>query len=121
MQERQYESVRRYFGEAELAAMHDELVQAVGLVKDLRAQKTDVVATMGAGIKTAEKAVWDVQEKLATGYEVIEAEVIAVMDTPSPGMKRIVRVDTNEALRDEPMTLREKQTSFGFQEPGGQQ
>jgi hypothetical protein len=114
---RTYEQVRRNFTERELAEMHEQLVVCVGNVKDLRAEKTQANSTINAAIKTAEKSVWDCQEKLALGYEVVDTEVIAAMDTPRPGMKRIVRVDTNETIREEPMTARERQGSFGFTEP----
>jgi hypothetical protein len=117
MSARQYESLRRYFDEAELAAMHEDLVQAVGEVKMLRDQKAAYNSTVGAAIKTAERTVWNTQEKLTVGYESVEVEIIAVMDTPRPGLKRIVRVDSNETVREEPMTPRERQQSFGFQEP----
>jgi hypothetical protein len=117
-EERTYESVKRYFTEAEIAEMHEALVVRVGEVKELRGEKKQVDSTLGASIKTAEKGVFDLQEKLATGYEVMDVEVIAIMDEPSPGQKKIIRTDNNEVLRTEPMTSREKQQSFGFEEPG---
>src|SRR5205809_2208389 len=40
MSERQYEPLRRYFGEEELAGLHEQLVVQVGEVRDLRGQKT---------------------------------------------------------------------------------
>ena len=118
MSDRQYESLRRYFEPKEIADMHEQLVQAVGEVKDLRTQKAQSTTTISAAIKTAETNVFSLQEKLVTGYETVDVEVIAVMDTPRPGMKKILRVDTNEVLREEPMSARERQQSFGFQEPG---
>ena len=114
---RQYESVRRYFSEVELTAMHEALVQSVGDVKNLRSEKTQANTVINANIKGTEKAVFDLQEKLANGYEVIDVEVIAIMDTPAPGQKQILRVDTNAVIRTEPMTVRQRQPSFGFQEP----
>jgi hypothetical protein len=117
MSDRQFETLRRYFDDNEVASLHDGLVLAVGEVKVLRDQKTAYNSTIGAAIKTAERNVWQLQEKLTTGYETVEVEVIAVLDTPIPGTKRLVRVDTNETIREEPMTLRERQQSFGFQEP----
>jgi len=119
MSERQYESIRRYFGDEELAVLHEQLVVQVGEVKDLRGQKTQANTIINAQIKTAEKSVWDTQEKLATGYESIDVEVVPVMDTPKPGQKTIIRCDTSEKLRVEPMTARERQMSLGF-EPGGE-
>lgn len=115
---RMYESVRHYFTDVEIADFHEALVVRVGEVKELRGEKKQVDSTLGAAIKTAEKSVFDLQEKLSTGYEIVEAEVIQIMDSPTPGMKKIVRVDNNEVIRVEPMTMREKQQSFGFEEPG---
>lgn len=115
--QRQYESVRREFTEKEMADMHEALVQRVGDVKDLRSEKTQANATINAAIKGSEKAVYDLQEKLALGYEMVEVEVLAVMDRPTVGTKTIIRCDTGEELRTEPMTAREKQQTFGFQEP----
>lgn len=116
MAERQYESLRRYFTDTELATMHEQLVLEVGNVKELRATKTQTNATINAEIKSAEKNVWDLQEKLSTGFETLDVEVIAIMDSPAPGQKKIIRVDTNETIRTEPMTAKERQSSFGFDE-----
>jgi hypothetical protein len=120
MSERQYESIRRYFSAEELDALHEQLVVHVGEVRELRGQKTQANTIINAQIKTAEKTVWDTQEKLATGYESIDVEVLAVMDIPAPGQKTIIRADTSEKIRVEPMTAREKQQSFGFHEPGAE-
>jgi hypothetical protein len=117
MSERQYESIRRYFGKEELDGLHEQLVVQVGEVRELRGQKIQANTIINAQIKTAEKNVWDLQEKLATGYESIDVEVLPVMDTPKPGQKTIIRADTSEKIRVEPMTAREKQQSFGFTEP----
>jgi hypothetical protein len=113
---RSYESIRRNFEPQEMAAMHQHLVEAVGEVKNLRGEKAQVTTEINAQIKAAEKAVWAVQEKLANGYETLDVEVITVMDAPQPGTKQIVRVDTNEVLRELPMTAAERQTSLGFEE-----
>jgi hypothetical protein len=113
----QFESVRRPFTNEELTAMHEQLVVEVGNVKDLRSSKTQTNATINAEIKGAEKNVWDLQGKLALGYELIEVEVITVMDRPTPGEKQIVEADSGNVLRTEPMTARERQASFGFSEP----
>lgn len=113
-EQRQYESVRRPFTEREMADMNDQLVQAVGEVRTLRAEKTTQTSTLGAAIKTAEKLVFELQGKLSLGYEMIDVETFPVYDDPEPGRKKIVRADTSEVLRIEPMTPRERQQSFGF-------
>jgi len=113
----QFESVRRPFREDELVKMHDQLVVEVGNVKELRTQKTQTNTELNAAIKTAESCVWSTQEKLALGYELIDIEVVSVMDRPTVGQKEIVRADTGQVLRVEPMTLMERQQSFGFERP----
>jgi hypothetical protein len=69
---REYESVKRPFTDAELAEMHEALVQRVGDVKALRGQKSQTNTEINAAIKGAEKAVWDLQEKLTAGYELVD-------------------------------------------------
>jgi hypothetical protein len=114
----QYEQVRRPFTDQEMADMHDALVQRLGDVEKLEAQKKQDNLVINAAIKGATKEVYDIRGKLAAGYEMIEVEVLAVMDKPKPGTKTIIRVDTSEELRTEPMSMRERQQSFGFTEPG---
>ena len=89
--------------------MNEGLVQAVGDVKSLRAEKASAMSTMGAAIKQAESNVFDLQGKISLGYEVIDVEVFSVFDEPEPGKKKIVRADTSEVLRVESMTARERQ------------
>lgn len=116
-EQRQFESVRRNYTEQEMATMNDGLVAAVGDVKTLRADKTAALSSMGAAIKQSEKLVFELQGMLSQGYELIDVETITIFDEPEPGKKKIIRADTSEVLRVELMTQREKQSSFGFQEP----
>jgi hypothetical protein len=111
---RQFESVRRNYTEQQLRDMNEGLVQAVGDVKNLRGEKASAMSTIGAAVKQAEARVFDLQEKISLGYEVVDVEVLAVMDEPEPGKKKIIRADTSEVLRVELMSPRERQQSFGF-------
>jgi hypothetical protein len=113
---RQYETVKRYYSDQEIETMKNQLVTSVGEVRDLRGQKSETTTTLGAAIKSAEKAVFDLQQQIETGYESVEVEVVALFDTPVPGRKRIIRTDTNEPLREEDMTNRERQAQLGFEE-----
>jgi hypothetical protein len=117
MSERTYEQQPRDFTKEELAAMHDQLVIELGAHKELRSTKTQNNATINAQIKGAEKTIYDLQDKLAKKYEMVDIEVVTMLDSPAPGQKQILRVDNNIVLRTEPMTARERQGSFGFQEP----
>jgi hypothetical protein len=109
---REFESVKRVYTDKEMAEMNDALVQSVGEVKTLRGEKKQADSTLGAAIKTAEKTVFDLQEKLSQGYELVEVEVMALMNEPEPGRKQIIRIDTSQVLRVEMMTPRELQQSL---------
>ena len=109
MAERQTEEVRRDFTEPEIARMHEQLVVAVGTVRSLREQKVQATGLINQQIKASELEVWGLQSKLETGYEMIEVETFDLMDVPKAGWKTIVRADTNEHLREIPMSPRERQ------------
>jgi hypothetical protein len=114
---RQYELVREDFTDRQMAEMHDSLVVRLGDVENLELQKKQETATVSAAIKSAQKEVHDLRSNLANGYQMVEVEVLSVMDRPTVGTKTIIRVDTGAEVRQEPMTSREKQQSFGFQDP----
>jgi hypothetical protein len=114
MGERTYEQQPRDFTKEELAAMHDQLVIELGTHKELRSTKTQNNATINAQIKGAEKTIYDLQDKLAKGYELVDIEVVTLMDSPAPGEKQILRVDNNKVIRTEVMTAQERQRNFGF-------
>jgi hypothetical protein len=75
------------------------------------------VASLAASIKEAESRAADSTKKINNGYELREVECLAVLETPRAGMKRIIRLDTNEVVREEAMTLSEMQQGFGFTDP----
>lgn len=83
-------------------------------VYDLEARKKEIDAELSAQIKAANGRCSDITTKLNNGYEMREVEVIVLFDTPKTGIKRVVRIDTNEQLREEAMTLEEMQRGFGF-------
>jgi hypothetical protein len=110
-----YEQVRQPFTEAEMAVMHGELVTAVGEVRQLRADKAQTNATINASIKETESRVFTLQERLANGYQTVEAEIVYIFDEPEPGRKQVAIAATGLVLRTEQMTLAERQRSFGFE------
>ncbi len=113
-QKRSYESVKYNFNAGELRELGEVLARDVQSVFDLRGQKATVSAELAAAIKSAEKRVSEVTRKINHGYELRDVEVIALFETPRPGLKQIVRLDNNEVLREEAMTTEEMQASFGF-------
>jgi hypothetical protein len=116
MDRRLYESVKYTFSGDEIRELGEALAREAQNVFDLRERKSSVTAELAGAIKLANGRVAELTNRINNGYELREVECMLMMETPRPGMKRIIRVDTNEPLRDEPMTAAEMQGSFGFKE-----
>jgi hypothetical protein len=116
MDKRLYESVKYVFTRVEITELGEALAREAQTVFDLRDQKKTMTAELGAAIKSAEGRVGALTDKINFGFEMREVECMVLMETPRPGMKRIYRVDTQETLREEPMTAQEMQGAFGFSE-----
>jgi hypothetical protein len=116
MEKRLYESIKYTFSSDEIRELGEGLAREAQTVFDLREQKANTVAALSASIKAAEQRVGDITHKINNGYELREVECLMVMETPRPGMKRIIRLDTNETVREEAMTMSEMQQGFGFQD-----
>jgi hypothetical protein len=115
---RQYESLKYVFNANELRDLGEQLAREAQRVFDLEAEKKATTASYGASIKAANNRVADLAEKMNNGYELRDVECMVMLEDPRPGQKRIIRLDTNETVRVEPMTMGEMQNSFGFTEPG---
>lgn len=113
---RQYEAVKFTFGPTDFQELGQKLARETQNVYDLEARKKEFDADLAAQIKAANGRVQECTTRMNNGYEMREVEVLVMMDEPKPGMKRIVRIDTNEHMRDEAMTLEEMQRGFGFRE-----
>lgn len=111
---RQYEAVKFTFGECDIRELGQRLARETQNVYDLESQKKEVDANLSAQIKAANGRVSDTTTRLNNGYEMREVEVLVLLDEPRQGIKRIVRIDNNEMLREEAMTLEEMQRGFGF-------
>jgi hypothetical protein len=114
---RTFESIKYSFGPDELRQLGETLAREAQTVFDLREQKSAADAALTAQIKAANRRVADLAEKVNNGYELREVECLSLLETPRPGLKRIIRIDTHETVREEAMTMQEMQSSFGFSEP----
>jgi hypothetical protein len=111
---RSYESVKYTFTHDEIRTLGEQLAREAQTVFDLREQKATLTAELAGDIKSANKRVGDLTHKINHGYELREVEVMTMYENPRPGQKTIIRVDNNETLRVEPMSMKEMQSSFGF-------
>jgi hypothetical protein len=118
-EQRIYESIKYIFGGDEMRELGEALARETQTVYDFRAQKANAVSSLGASIKSAEKRAADLTSKINQGFELREVECMVLLETPRPGMKRLVRMDNNAHVRDEPMSLAEMQASFGFRADEG--
>ena len=117
MSDRSFESIKYPFNPLEIKNLGEALARETQSVLELEARKKTVDAELNGQIKAALEHCADLARKINIGWELRDVEVMAMMETPRPGMKRIIRVDNNEHLRDEAMTRDEMQASFGFSEP----
>jgi hypothetical protein len=116
MERRLYEAVKYTFSQTEIRELGEALAREAQNVFDLRERKSSVVAELTAQIKQANGRVAELTTRINNGYELREVECMIMLETPRPGMKRIIRIDTNDTIREEPMTAAEMQGSFGFNE-----
>jgi hypothetical protein len=113
---RLYESIKYTFTADEIRELGEALARETQMLMDLKEKKSALDAELSAQMKAGGQRVADLTTKICNGYELREAEVMVMLETPHPGMKRTIRADTGETLRDEPMTMAEMQGSFGFGE-----
>jgi hypothetical protein len=106
---RKYESVKFTFGATDIQELGQQLARENEAVYKLERKKKEVDADLAAQLKSANARAEETTRKLNNGYEMREVEVLHMMDEPRTGMKRIIRLDTNEHLRDEAMTFEEMQ------------
>src|SRR5215472_8016881 len=114
MERRLYEAIRYSFNDNEKRELGEALARENQTVYDLREQKKTITHEFNARIEGAEKRASDLTTKINSGYELREIECLVLLEVPRPGMKRLIRIDTNETIRDEAMTAAEMQSNFGF-------
>jgi hypothetical protein len=111
-----YREARYDFTQHEIRELGRDMARGAQSVYDFRAQKIATVAELTAQIKSAEKLVSDLAEKINCGYELRQVECIEIMDMPRPGRKSIIRVDNQEQVEELAMNETELQESFAFPE-----
>lgn len=115
---RKYEPIRYSFVPEEILELGEKLARECQLLADLEREKTQTAASVGARLKETYKRILELTTLVNNGYEIRQIECIELMENPRPGMKTIVRIDTNEAIRTEPMTMAEMQRSFDYPSEG---
>ena len=89
---RLYESIKYPFTESEIRELGEALARENQSVYDLREQRKEVATNLGALVKAAEKRAADLTLKINNGYELRDIECMYILETPRPGMKRLIRL-----------------------------
>lgn len=118
METRLYESIEHKLSREEISILGEELAALNQMVFELEAEKKTKLADFTARLKEFMQQIQIISGKISTGIDSEQVEIMVLLDTPRPGRKSFLRVDTNEVLRTEDMTPQERQHSFGFEEPG---
>lgn len=111
---RMYEAIKFTFSADEIRELGQALARENQGVYDLEKKKKEVDGELGVAIKAANGRAEALTIKLNNGYEMREVEVLVMYDEPRSGMKRILRLDDNTVVREEAMTLDEKQRGLDF-------
>lgn len=110
------EQVKYAFTMEEKRILGETLAREAQDVFSLQTQKKEVVSSITARIDEAQGRVKITTDKINQGYEMRDAECVVTYDVPRRGMKSYIRIDTHEAVREEPMTAGELQETFAFTE-----
>ncbi len=103
------------FTDAEKADFGSELARASVAKKSLEDQKKEVDAQLKADIVAQETIIARLAQSINTGSEFRNIECRVELDTPEPGKKRVIRLDTGEEVYIKPMTDSDRQMVLDLQ------
>lgn len=112
MEDRIYEELEHPLTEAECRDLGMQLARAAREVYNIERAKAASSSDFAARLKQANKLAAELSETLTLGYVMRATECVAVMDTPRPGTKQIVRCDTGAVVREVAMTDDERQQNL---------
>lgn len=105
------------FSGPEIQGLSAELARQTQSRADLEREKSEISALLNAKIKAAYNLCGDLADKVTNGFELREIECVIAYDTPAPGFKRYLSVQTGEVVREAEMTVEERmQTRLDFEQ-----
>lgn len=114
----QFESVKYEFTQDEIRELGKTLAVEGARLDEVKGERAATMADFKARLEAIAGRQRELQIQINNGFKLVEVEVMTMYDRPKPGQKQVLRLDTNTVMREEPMTARELQGSFGFREPG---
>lgn len=117
IEKRVVETVKYVLSAGELRQAGEELARATREAIACETDKKTAAAVYKARAEAAQASCAALSLKITQGYEMRDLECVVYYQQPRAGMKQIVRPDTGEVVREEPMTQTELQSEFVF-DPG---
>ena len=109
------EYLRCEFTDTEIAEAAKELARANSRKASIEQQKKDVDAQLKSEIVAQETIIGRLAAQINTGSEYRNIECRLELDTPEPGKKRVIRLDTGEEVSVKPMNDSDRQMVLDLQ------
>jgi hypothetical protein len=103
------ETLRHDFTNAEFLVLGRKLAEANIAAEAAEAEKKSITATLKAKCEGCMAFVTQISSALSAGYEYRPVVCRVTLDRPDRGQKETRRIDTNEVVKTEAMTLAEMQ------------
>lgn len=98
----------------ELQQKGQEMASAVIQYDEYEAEKKAIANDLGGKMKELHGTLSALAKITRRKTQVRSVECEVHLNTPEDGTKRIIRTDTRETIKEMPMTVAERQTSFAF-------
>lgn len=118
------EYLKVYFTDADITDRARELAAANQLRASLEQRKREIDAELKGQIEAENSKMLRLSSQISMGYEYQDVECRVELDTPEPGRKTIIRLDTGEEVKVAAMDAADRQASLdlaSFDEFGADQ
>lgn len=114
-----FEYLKYEFTRREIQELGTELARATQEAAELEQRKKEITASLKSEIEAKAGTMARLARLVTTGYEHRDVECAVKFHEPKTGVKTIIRLDTGETVRVDPMTEKELQQSLPFEVVNG--
>ena len=111
-----YEYLKCELNDAEVSSLARELATANKTRARIEQRKKEIDSDLKSQIEAENSKIGRLSDLVQTGHEMRDVECRIELDTPSEGMKRYVRLDTGETVKEVKMSDIDRQTSLDLQD-----
>ena len=113
----QYYELPYHFNDQELIKLGLDCANAQAEIRRIKRAKSEAAKGFAMQLETAENNAAELYEKRRNGYELREIECTLYYSSTHRDMKSIIREDTGEYVRDEPLLDAERQPGLDLAPP----